>query len=228
MNYISHTVVHGDKIQYLAQRYLGDAARWIEIATYNNLDYPFIVYEKRTKDTPKNVRAIGDVIRIPVEEELIDTLPPYELHERYTQALGTDLSVFPDDKWNYDLVKGRQAELLEGEDGDLKIVRGIHNYKQAITLRLMTPQGSLLHHPEYGSRLGEYLGIRDTEENQHKIRIELERVIRSDPRTENVVINDFELDHDRIRASLSISVIGIDEVIRTGFTISREGEVVWD
>jgi len=36
-----HTVVTGDRLDVLAQRYLGDASRWCIVADYNDLFYPF-------------------------------------------------------------------------------------------------------------------------------------------------------------------------------------------
>jgi competence ComEA-like helix-hairpin-helix protein len=49
---ITHTVVRGDTLSKIAQRYLGDAKRYKEIAEYNGIKAPYLIHP-------------GEIIRIP-------------------------------------------------------------------------------------------------------------------------------------------------------------------
>ncbi len=53
---IEHKIVDTDTIQSIAYQYLGDAKRWIEIAEYNSLEYPYIL---DTKEAYEQLYANG-------------------------------------------------------------------------------------------------------------------------------------------------------------------------
>lgn len=225
MAYIKHTVSYGDTLQELAQRYLDDSERWVEIAVLNNLDYPFIVDELRTPSTPPNVKAIGEELIIPVEQSF-DTLPIYEKLEDYDKILGEDLALFSDEKV-IGVSEGYEAELQADVNGDLKTVRGIQNLKQAIILRLLTPQGSLLHHPQYGSKLADLVGQKGSPGQLQKIRIEILRTVRSDSRVKDAVIDELTLNGDILTVSMRIFVVGLDDVIDLVISMNGMGVIEW-
>lgn len=86
-------------------------------------------------------------------------------------ALGTDLLAAPGfaahDAQGLDLrVRTRVLRPTGAERRDYELVSGRENLAQALLLRLLTPRGALapLGHPEYGSRLGELIGRRKTNE----------------------------------------------------------------
>ena len=69
---------------------------------------------------------------------------------------------------------------------DLAATTGRENLAQALLLRLLTPRGalSLLGHPEYGSRLGELIGRRKTEELRNLCRAFVLEAVAREPRVE--------------------------------------------
>jgi phage baseplate assembly protein W len=226
-NFMRHAIIEGDTLQQLSQRYLDDVNRWVELAVLNELEYPFIVDDTRGENTPDNVKALGELILIPMElSDLIENLPKYELQEGYDRLLGEDISLF-DFRDTINLGDGYQGEMEANNRGDLKTVKGIQNLKQAIMIRLCTPLGSLLHHPNFGSRIQEYLGQKDTFQNTYKIKLEIERVIRGDERVSDIVIETFKLTFGRIDVNLKITAIGIDEVVNMGVSFDSEGVIEW-
>lgn len=231
MPYLKHTVIAGDNLQQLAQRYLGDASRWMEIAILNDLNYPFLWGSARDGSTPAKVKAIGETLTIPVDETIEDT-PVSELQQGYDRILGEDIDVFSGLYNLYgtsyiNLSDVEQAEMTADSYGDLHTVKGIKNLQQALLMRLMTPQGALLHHPDYGSQFHRLLGTLGSPTQLQKIKIELERVIRSDQRVEDVTISDFTFDGNIINVSLQIKPIGLDQIIALGLNLNQSGVISW-
>lgn len=70
------------------------------------------------------------------------------------------------------------------EVGDLATIEGRANVAQALTLRLLTPRGSLaaLGHAEYGSRLPDLIGRRKTEALRGLCRAHILEAVRHEPR----------------------------------------------
>lgn len=225
MSYLKHTVSYGDTLQKLSQSYLGDASRWVELAIVNNLDYPFIVHELRNESTPKNVKALGEELIIPVERDW-NHLPLYEKAQEYERLLGEDISAF-DGKDFFDFTEGEVGELSADNKGDLKTVKGLENLRQAIILRLLTPRGALLHHPEYGSRFHELVGQKATGGFLQKLEMEISQTIKSDPRVRDITIEHLSYEAGVLSVSLKIFVIGLDDIIQLGFRINERGVIEW-
>lgn len=81
----------------------------------------------------------------------------------------------------------RQARAGERDaTTDLATIEGRENLAQALLLRLLTPRGSLrlLGHGEYGSRLGELIGRRKTEELRNLCRAFVLEAVAQEPRVE--------------------------------------------
>jgi len=83
---------------------------------------------------------------------------------------------------------------------DLVTWNGRENLAQALILRLLTPRGALaaLGHADYGSRLGELIGRRKTEELRHLCRAFVLEAVAQEPRVEKKVVQlDFDLDAEQ-------------------------------
>lgn len=126
-------VLYGDTIQRLAFRETGDAAEWPRLVELNGLRPPFLV--EPGAGGPGLVEY-GQTLLIPSGEDIRD--------DAEVGDFGTDV-----------LLAG--GELLV-EDGDIVVVSGIENLRQAITHVIATDEGELIFHPEYGSRIRRVLG----------------------------------------------------------------------
>lgn len=115
------------------------------------------------------------------------------------QLFGTDLSVVPNmvayDAASLDLttklrVVRRPRPGESDAQTDLAVTEGRNNIAQALLVRLLTPLGSLstLGHSDYGSRLGELIGRRKTEELRNLCRAFVLEAVAREPRVEPKVV----------------------------------------
>lgn len=220
-----HTIAYGESIHSIAQRYLGNATRWQEIVILNNLEYPFITTDFGNENP--RVRKIGEKIAIPVEETNIEVYRSNsQFTEEYDIAFGKDISLFNDSviSHTYDESIGLSGNV----QGDLKTVRGFENLKQSLGLRLSTPLGSLVLHPNFGSRLIDLLGKKMTYENIQKIKIEIERTIRCDRRVEDIEIESTKAQGDALFVRVKVIPLGFEDVLYMNLQMEEGGIVTWD
>lgn len=223
--FITHTIKYGDTLQSLALEYLEDASRWAEIAILNDLEYPFISYDPN--DTTPNVKKIGEDILIEVDNASdLSVLPQFELNDLYAQQLGSDLSLFNTSS-TIALTNGAEGELKANGYGDLTVVNGINNLRQAYILALATPLGANPYHPEYGSILGELMGLPKTTDTLQKIRVEVERVLRSDDRTQDVTINRCVAVDDVVYLDATVTPVGLNVDFALNLVFGEGGTIQW-
>lgn len=137
-------VHYGDTLRRIALRELGDASRWIELATLNELRPPYIV---PPEEVASGLIGFGALLKVPAPSSSVN-------HESNPNELfGTDLR----------LTGGR----LTSDGGDITLVRGIPNLTQALRHHVMVEKRELAFHPEYGcwvrSLLGDVGGARSAE-----------------------------------------------------------------
>lgn len=226
-NYIKEVITPGDTVQALSQQYLGDANRWVELVLLNQLDYPFIVDTIRDSSTPPNVLAVGDTILIPVASGTdIDYETTFQLRDDYERILGEDIAIF-DSNTSISLTEDFGGIFQPDTNGDLKTVRGVQNLQQAIMLRFCIPYGSLLHHPTYGSKLFSLFGSAGTYGNAQKIKIEIQRIVLSDLRVKDINIDSFTITNGVAEVSMSITPIGIQDIINMNISLDKTGVIEW-
>jgi len=223
--YKKHVVRYGETIQSIAAYEMGSVAQWITIAKYNQLEYPYIV--DTDSDKLKNIEhlvTIGDMIVIPVETELtradLEEMKNQDKDEISKLALGSDLTMVDFPKYYGD--KGTQDSILQldgNNRGDLKTIYGIENVRQSIIAHLLTPKGSLLLHPEYGSNLHE-LFAQGNIENVLYIDDEISRTILTDGRISDVKKLSSTLSAFKYESNWSVTLEDIEE--QMDFVISRD------
>jgi len=224
VKYYKHIISYGETLQSIAQDILDDSTKWYEIALFNNMNYPFIVTTE-DDEIGEGVKLIGDEILIPVDETYESSVPQGEMDEIYENALGQDIAVFMRDPVG--LTETEIAEFDADVYGDTKTIRGIANFKQALIMRLATPEGALLHHKDYGSRLHLLVGERGTFDTIHKIKIEVERVIRTDARTDDIKFESVSLVGDSLYLKVAIKPIGFDVAFMLSLTLGEGGLIEW-
>lgn len=162
-------------LERLAQIYLNDSTRWVEIAELNDLRAPYVIQD--ISDTTSNVIHPNQTILIPASprsgfsklpngKEITSGPDLTELEK----SLGTDLKLT--DKFDISL----------GNNGDLQIIRGAENVAQAVILKLGYEKGELMRAPDIGVGLGigrKFPALSDVKES-------LVRSLTQDPRIDKV------------------------------------------
>lgn len=186
-----YVITYGDTLQLIAEREMKDVSYWFDLATANNLKYPYIVDtpEEKAKDL-NHLVTIGDTIIIPKESTLADINPDIlSNHDKLSLediVLGNDLKVSSVDS---DIeAHGAEDELLglQGNGrGDIDLARGVNNVVQMIKLRLLTAKGSLILHPDYGSDLQKMIGKRNSSETADELNAIIEENLEQDSRVKS-------------------------------------------
>lgn len=128
---------HGDDLQAVASRELGDANRWPELVWINELVWPYIT------DDPLRVEAgvllSGSLIKVPA--------PGGFSEDKYST----------EDVYERDCVL--RGKLLDADgSGDFDIVSGVPNLTQQLKHAIVTPRGQATRHPDYGCLVWRLLG----------------------------------------------------------------------
>lgn len=128
--------LRGDTLQSIALRELGNAIDWAQLAWLNELSPPYLT------DNPDLARVgvlvTGSTIRVPAPTAQVDASVSPE------EVFLTDIS----------LSNGK----FQFNNGDIALVSGRENLKQAISNRLGTDHGDLVYHGTYGANLGRLVG----------------------------------------------------------------------
>lgn len=130
-------IQHGDTLQHIAAREMGDASRWVELAWINSLIWPYITNDPRRAGA--SVLLAGEFIKVPAS--------------RGIQSGTADAAqVFERD------CKMDNRRLTDDGAGDFVVVAGSKNLVQQLTHRIATPRGQAIRHPRYGSLLYRLIG----------------------------------------------------------------------
>lgn len=230
-NYRKHTIRYGDTVQSISQRHFGTVEEWRRIVRYNNLVYPYIVgSSEEKKKNPESLVTVGDTITIPIETSFMDrAVDDFGRKDReliMSLALGRDLSITANE--NFFNTRGTSDEILEmsaSNKGDLRTTIGAENLKQALIARLLTPMGSLLMHPDYGSNLHQMFG-RATVEQARLIEIEVLSTIKKDGRVRDARAVESYIYGDTYYGEYEVDIQSIDEQLRIIMESSPDGNFV--
>lgn len=131
-------ILYGDTLQAIASRELGDASRWAEIVSYNDLKPPYLTGD--AAQAGHGVLLYGSLIRLPASAPVVSsTNDPDRVFERDVRLTAGRLGVT--------------------DGGDLDIVSGVANLKQALQHRVDTDRGELIYHAQdYGSLVRRLVG----------------------------------------------------------------------
>ena len=233
--FIQHVISYGDTMQGIAQQKLGDMNRWVELAQFNNLRYPYIVDTVDEKmENPEHLVTIGDTLLVKIADDVQSNLiqelkrtSEYNQEEIYALALGKDLDILPLPVGLGD--PGRDSEVFElkgNSKGGIATVRGIENLKQSLFIRVITPKGSYVGHPEYGSMLDMYLGMKNTEENAALIDLELERTLRTDSRVTHCELMNRSIQGNKYVAAFKVTSLTLEQAFEFVISAQADGPIV--
>ena len=138
------TIVNsGDILERIAMRFLRDPTRWIEIASLNKLRPPYI---DDTLDQ-EGVLNPGDQILIPsVQSSNLGDSILFKGRETSVTKRLSDQEKF----MSVDLLLNSNADIVLNNRGDVELVAGYDNLKQATLLQIGYERGSLYYHPNKG------------------------------------------------------------------------------
>ena len=225
MRYKTHEVAYGDTLEYISQEYYGTPIRWYEIVEFNNLEYPYIVYtDEEKKINVEGLVTLGDILRIPDTTGEIDpnSLTKEEKLDIIGVVMGKDISTITNP--NYYESFGNSTEIMDfgSSRGDLATVTGAENVKQAIINRLLTPIGSLLLHPEYGSTLHSIIGTPIIDGTPLVIDDEITKTILKDSRVANVIAKGSKIENDKYSGKFICELQGFEYVFELYITNSKD------
>lgn len=271
----------GASVEEIALRYLGDAQRWLEIVTLNNLREPYIdevgfqrpllsnaegrrinissdenlfVGQKvllRSAAQPEAARRILEIDRIAEGNVLLtlDGLPDLDIYTTfdgaYLQAylpgtvnsqsriwIPSDLPVdnsprvreVPDAREDpltglskVDWLLTESGDLAIGGQGEFRLAWGTQNIIQAIKIKLSTPRGKLLVHPDFG--FGVRPGDSSADFDAKAAYKALAEMFESDPRFDGLDRLEVLLDGPRLKLNLSVGLANGNGVYPLSFEL---------
>lgn len=151
------TVRQNDSLPNIADRHLGNFEQWQQIAQLNGINPPYQVYP-------------GQQLFLPPAVNNNQQTPPNYL----INYLGTDLYYGP-----------LNSNMLPWT-GDFFTISGYENLAFALERRILTTLGTLIYHPNYGSRVPPEVGNVQEPQTAMHIGAYANSAILTDPRVNNI------------------------------------------
>lgn len=174
---------HGDDLQAVAAREMGDANRWAELVWINNLSWPYLT------DDPQRVVAgvllSGSLLKVPSPAG-------------FTEDKG--------DVYESDCVL-RNKLLDADESGDFAIASGVDNLTQQLRHAVVTPRGQARRHPGYGCLVWRLLGTVNGPPAGLMGAEYVKETLLSDYRVTSVTNAIAEIDADGLRISAEANAL---------------------
>lgn len=197
----------GDSLWTLAERHLGEPARWSDIAALNALSPPYI----SDQGLPGTLK-VGETILIPstVAPSSGPTVAQVGGESVYLDRLfGTDLQIAEDDedKTLYDFVID-----VEGGSTDFKVVTGIDNLMQGLAVRAVNERGTILAAPNVGHAALKPVGREAIDVDIGRLR--LGAAIEADPRIARVTkVERLPSSPDAVICDITAVPLGFDRPV---------------
>lgn len=179
--YRTYVVSPGDTIQSIGTRF---GVNWTQLAIINGLVYPYIDSDLNSHvfDDTDEVAKIGSRLVIPTKGIHIPKKTNLLSQELENYTFGSDLDLFST-MTSYNGVTNLESlgELnADDKTGDILLAQGVNNLRQQIILRLGTPKGTLMMHPDWGCNLVNMIGGKVTMERLIKIKLEVQESVLGD------------------------------------------------
>ena len=182
-------VLHGDTLQDICAREMGDPARWVELAWINKLVPPYLTGDPLDPRVANGTMALyGARIRVPVAGSIRPGTTAVE-------AFGVDVSL-------------GNGELMADDGGDILLVSGVPNLKQALSMRLNNPRGSLLFHQRYGNEAKRLIGRKLSPAAALIVQRFCEETVMNDPRVTSMSNASVSVRGDAVAVDITAEVDG--------------------
>lgn len=162
------TLLTGESLMDVASRTLGNFEQWIDIAELNGLVPPYVGV-----NSSPGIAGWGSRLILPTPGAAVSALgvpPSYTVN-----YLGIDLYIGP--------INGEMPHWR----GDFETILGYSNLRWALGRRIQTTQGSLIYHPQYGSRIPPEVGAVQDNATAGHVAAFGKSAILADPRVERVL-----------------------------------------
>lgn len=174
----------GETLQQFAARELGDASLWTELAAINKLAPPYV----SASGGPK-VARYGDTLIVPDGSREI--APDAKTAE---EVFGADAAL-------------ERGLLTADETGDIALLAGRANLKQALEHRVRTAPGELIFHQDYGCEVHRLRGQAVDHLNALLARAYVSKALRQDDRVDSVSSLESEAVGDTIHVDATAETI---------------------
>jgi phage baseplate assembly protein W len=107
-----------------------------------------------------------------------------------------------------------KSDLKRSSTGDLDVIDGLENVKNALFHRLITVPGSLIHRPEYGVGLKMYQNSISSLATQRQLALKIEEQFLRDPRVEEVTSVSVSIDRanpQKVTIIVLVKIVGYGE-----------------
>lgn len=175
----------GDTLQRIALRELGDAAAWAKLVWFNDLIAPFITDDPAQANS--RVLLAGTPIKVPAS-----TAESKPSTDTAFNVLLTDCAL-------------QGGRLSVGESGDLAVLSGRENLKQALQHRIVTDPGELLFHPAYGCKIQRRKGAKNNAVTLLRGQMDIQDALVAEPRLKTI-------------DAITVSAVGDALVVRSQVT----------
>jgi len=179
------------------------------VINYNDLVYPYIASHPTKRQSLSGIKSPGDFLYLPKEAKPIPTnlytLLPYSLKPGanvYEETLGRDIKL---NKISSGLGTPTFSFAIS-PTGDLDVIKGKQNMKQAIELKLHTTRGDLPLHPGYG--FVPVIGTKGTRNLNFNLYLSLNDTMLSDGRIEDLSNVKIQIKGDQTNVSFRANIIG--------------------
>jgi hypothetical protein len=204
----------------LVESLVGDPAATAAVITYNDLDYPYITGTPAYQKGANKVLTKGDVLYLPFPKELVSgdintkINPLKSSLSLYQEVLGRDLKLT---KSTHGTTGVSEFNLSISPNGDLDLIAGEDNIKQAIEIKLNVERGELTIHPEFG--LIPVMGKKGTKVLNFDLYLSLNDTMLSDGRIKDLVDTRVKTTGDVVSVQTKVYVIGQVPYVPLSFTL---------
>lgn len=118
-----------------------------------------------------------------------------------------------------------KSDFVATPSGDLEIIAGLENLKEALFRRLVTTPGSIIHRPTYGVNLKAFQNSIANLETKRRLALAIREQFEQDPRVEKVTgVSILKDDNkpDLIIVNCKVAVRGYGEI---GFQFEAFGDI---
>ncbi len=107
-----------------------------------------------------------------------------------------------------------KSDFVRSATGDLDTIDGLSNLKEALIRRVLTQPGSIIHRPDYGVGLKNYLNGLNSISTQQKLALKIQEQVEKDERVEQFLglrVEESEAIEGKVVLTIRVKPVGYSE-----------------